>query len=109
MTQNKMTKISCLIIYIFIFYFIPVSFSKPEEKNEPNYKCDPNVHNVQVGEDITLCIHIVSEKKKLAMPIKVDEYSMVSFNHIYNLIKNKEIELIAQIGDTFTSTPTVRS
>ena len=67
------------------------------------------IQYLSVGEDIILCIHIVSEKKKLAMPIKVDEYSMVSFNHIYNLIKNKEIELIAQIGDTLTSTPTVRS
>ena len=41
--------------------------------------------------------------------IKVDEYSMLSFNRIYDSItdKEKEIELIAQIGDTITLMPTV--
>ena len=43
------------------------------------------------------------------MQIKVDEYSMLSFNRIYDSItdKEKEIELIAQIGDTITLMPTV--
>ena len=41
------------------------------------------------------------------MQIKVDEYSMLSFNRISDLILNKEIELIAQIGETITISPTV--
>ena len=46
------------------------------------------------------------------MPIKVDEYSMISFNHIYkisnDILQNKkEIEFIAQIGDVTTINPTV--
>ena len=98
-----MTKIFKMFLYIFLFYYIPLVYSQPNQK----YKCGHIVHNLKVGEVVTLCIHILSENKKLAMQIKVDEYSMLSFNRISDLILNKEIELIAQIGETITISPTV--
>ena len=104
-----MSKLLIFFIYILFFFFIPVTFSQPEDKSEQKYECDPKIHDLKVGEEIILCIHILSLNKKFAMPIKVDEYSMVSFNSIYDLILDTEIELIAQIGDTITSMPTVRN
>ena len=100
-----MTKNFKMFLYVFLFYYIPLVYSQPNQK----YKCRPIVHNLKVGDVVTLCIHILSENKKLAMQIKVDEYSMLSFNRIYDSItdKEKEIELIAQIGDTITLMPTV--
>ena len=99
-----MKKIFKLFLYIFFSYYIPLVYSQPDQK----YKCGPIVHNLKVGDVVTLCIHLLSDNKKLAMQIKVDEYSMMKFNHIYDLIKvNKEVEIIAQIGDTITLMPTV--
>ena len=99
-----MKKIFKLFLYIFFSYYIPLVYSQPDQK----YKCGPIVLNLKVGDVVTLCIHLLSDNKKLAMQIKVDEYSMMKFNYIYDLIKdNKEVEIIAQIGDTITLMPTV--
>ena len=93
---------------IFFLNYIPKILTVPKE----DYKCQPPKHNLNVGDEIILCIHILKENKKLAMPIKVDEYSIVSFNHIfeiYDTLKNKnEVEFIAQIGDSITINPAVR-
>ena len=95
-----------IFIFIFLFNYIPEILSQKEE-----YKCDLPRHDLKVADEIILCIHILKENKKVAMPIKVDEYSMISFNHIfeiYDTLKDKkEIEFIAQIGDVTTINPTV--
>ena len=99
-----MAKFFKLFLYIFLFNYIPLIASQPNKK----YECGrPNSHNLKVGDNVILCIHVLPENKKLAMQIKVDEYSMLSFNRISDLILNKEIELIAQIGETITISPTV--
>ena len=94
-------------ILIFTFLFLQ-TLSSPKE----DYKCGLPGQNLKVGDLVILCIHILKENKKLAMPIKVDEYSMISFNHIfeiYDTLNNKkEIEFIAQIGDATTVNPIVR-
>ena len=93
---------------IFFLNYIPNILTVPKE----DYKCESPKHNLNVGDKVILCIHILKENKKLAMPIKVDEYSIVSFNHIfeiYDTLKNKnEVEFIAQIGDSITINPAVR-
>ena len=86
-----------------------ISFVKTQQTNN-TYECGPKAHNLKVGQDVILCIHILPQNKKLAMPIKVDEYSMLSFNKIHDLIDantEEEIELLAQIGETTTILPTV--
>ena len=103
-----MSIIPNIFTILFFLNYIPKIITVPKE----DYKCEPPKHNLNVGDDVILCIHILKENKKLAMPIKVDEYSIVSFNHIfeiYNTLKNKnEIEFIAQIGDSITINPAVR-
>ena len=106
-TKKEMSILNNIFIFIFLFNYIPEILSQKEE-----YKCALTRHNLKVGEEIILCIHILKENKKVAMPIKVDEYSMISFNHIYkisnDILQNKkEIEFIAQIGDVTTINPTV--
>ena len=97
------------ISFILQFFYL-ISFVKTQQTNN-TYECGPKAHNLKVGDDVILCIHILSQNKKLAMPIKVDEYSMLSFNKIHDLIdvntEEEEIELLAQIGETTTIFPTV--
>ena len=103
--SNKFT----LLLFLYYIKYIITQNS--------DFKCGRILHNLKIGDDVILCIHILSkEPKKFAIPIKIDEYSVVSFNQIYKFIKpennhieenNNPIELIAQIGDKLTIMPTV--
>ena len=97
-----MSKFYNLFIPLFFLNFLPII-------SYQDYKCGETIKNIKVGQDVILCIHILSKNKKLAMRIKVDEYSMVSFNNIYKEISNpaSEIEFVAQIGDIISTMPTV--
>ena len=97
-----MSKFYNLFIPLFFLNFLPII-------SYQDYKCGEPIKNIKVGQDVILCIHILSKNKKLAMRIKVDEYSMVSFNNIYKEISNSasEIEFVAQIGDIISTMPTV--
>ena len=97
-----MSKFYNLFIPLFFLNFLPII-------SYQDYICDEPIKNIKVGQDVILCIHILSKNKKLAMRIKVDEYSMVSFNNIYKEISNpaSEIEFVAQIGDIISTMPTV--
>ena len=98
-----------LFIYIsFIFNYIPFVYSQGPSNPNQKFKCSTTAHDLKVGDEVILCMHIIPDKKKVAIKIKVDEYSMLSFNKIYDLISDKKIELIAQIGDTISKIPTVR-
>ena len=101
-----------ILHYIFTFLFLFNYIPKIIKAQKVEYKCGTSFHNLHVGDEVILCLHILKENKKVAMPIKVDEYSMVSFNHIfeiYDTLNNKnETQFIAQIGDTLTINPTVR-
>ena len=100
-------KMSKNFISFILQFFYLISFVKTQQTSN-TYECGPKAHNLKVGDDVILCIHILSQNKKLAMPIKVDEYSMLSFNKIHDLINpEEEIELLAQIGETTTILPTV--
>ena len=99
---------------LLIISFLSVSI----KAGPPNiYKCfDPTSDKLKVGEDVILCIHIIednkenSEPKKVGIKIKVDEYSVISIDEIYNQygkdFNNNIISFLAQIGETtsvFTS------
>ena len=98
-------------IYIsFIFNYISYVNSQQGHNPLQKYKCTSPNHNLKVGDEVILCIHIIPSDKKAAIKIKVDEYNMLSFNKIYDLIGsgNIKLELVAQIGDIVTKIPTVR-
>ena len=104
-----MKKFFILFIYIsFIFNYIPFVYSQGHSNPNQKFKCSTTAHDLKVGDEVILCMHIIPNNKKVAIKIKVDEYSMLSFNKIYDLISDKKIELIAQIGDTISKIPTVR-
>ena len=104
-----MKKFYILFIYIsFIFNYIPFVYSQGPSNPNQKFKCSTTAHDLKVGDEVILCIHIIQSDKKAAIKIKVDEYSMLSFNKIYDLITGEKIELIAQIGDTISKIPTVR-
>ena len=99
-----------LFIYIsFIFNYISYANSQQVQNPLQKFKCTSPNHNLKVGDEVILCIHIKPSDKKAAIKIKVDEYNMLSFNKIYDLISgNIKLELVAQIGDIVTKIPTVR-
>ena len=104
-----MKKNFILLIYIFfIFNYIPFVYSQESSNPNQKFRCSTTAHDLKVGDEVILCIHIIPDNKKVAIKIKVDQYSMLSFNKIYDLISDKKIELIAQIGDTVSKIPTVR-
>ena len=88
-------------------------------KTQPSndYKCfDPTSDKLKVGEDVILCIHIIEDNKdnsipkKVGIKIKVDEYSVISIDEIYNQygknLNTNMISFLAQIGNitsVFTS------
>jgi hypothetical protein len=103
--------------FILSLFFIFVKSDIPED-----YKCfDPTSEKLKVGEEVILCIHIIRkdfQKEKVGIRIKVDEYSVVSLDGIYdkyneainhhkgNDPNNFNLELLAQIGkitSVFTS------
>ena len=101
------------ILYILSFLILYIKTDPSEE-----FRCVDNISNkLKVGEEVILCIHIITKnnKEKVGIKIKVDEYSVVSVEGIfdkYEEMKYKSIndedtiELLAQIGNTtsvFTS------
>ena len=96
-------------IYI-LFIFNYISYVNSQHGPLQKFKCTSPNHNLKVGDEVILCIHIIPKDRKAAIKIKVDEYNMLSFNKIYDLIgsSNIKLELVAQIGDIVTKIPTVR-
>ena len=95
-----------IILSLFIFYI-------KSENDFNDFKCfEPTSNKLKIGEDIVLCIHLLNFNKeeplnkKIGIRVKVDEYSVISIDGIYqeyyNRIKNdtnSNIELLAQISN----------
>ena len=98
------------ICILFILNYISYVNSQQGQNPLQKFKCTSPNHNLKVGDEVILCIHIIPKDRKAAIKIKVDEYNMLSFNKIYDLIgsDNTKFELVAQIGDIVTKIPTVR-
>jgi hypothetical protein len=104
------------ILYRFIILSFLILYIKTDPSEE--YRCVDNTSDkLKVGENVILCVHIISKKKKekVGIRIKVDEYSVVSIEGILDKYKELKkqfknddfsIELLAQIGNVtsvFTS------
>ena len=96
----------------FFFKFITISFFIIYIRSDvpEDYQCfEPTSEKLKIGEEVILCIHYIigNIKEKMGIRIKVDEYSVVSLEGVYDKYntypKNKEetkdnFELLAQIG-----------
>ena len=99
------------------------------------YKCKPSdtEGEVEIGDEVTLCLHVPELKRKVAFKLKVDEHSVISIENGFNKIalphepqNNKtrllvepdqseqqtnetrtETQILGQIGDVKTKYPTV--
>ena len=99
------------------------------------YKCKPSdtEGEVEIGDEVTLCLHVPELKRKVAFKLKVDEHSVISIENGFNKIalphepqNNKtrllvepdqseqqtnetrtETQILAQIGNVKTKYPTV--
>lgn len=52
------------------------------------YKCKPSdtEGEVEIGDEVTLCLHVEEFKKKVAFKLKVDEHSVISIENGFNKI-----------------------
>jgi hypothetical protein len=99
------------------------------------YKCKPSdtEGEVEIGDEVTLCLHVPELKRKVVFKLKVDEHSVISIEKGFNKIalphesqNNKtrlllepdqseqqtnetrtETQILAQIGNVKTKYPTV--
>lgn len=58
-----------------------------------NYKCKEGdtEKNVEIGNEVILCLHSVNLQKKVAFKLKVDEYSVISIEDGFSkLVKSEE-------------------
>ena len=65
-----------------------------------NYKCKEGdtEKNVEIGNEVILCLHSVNLQKKVAFKLKVDEYSVISIEDGFSkLVKVKKDPQILQI------------
>jgi hypothetical protein len=72
---------------------IPLFSSLISTNDSYNYTCKPTdtKNKVEIGNEVTLCLHAQSLKKKAAFKIKVDDYSVISINEGFSkLIKSIE-------------------
>ena len=70
------------IVLISIFHFI---------KSSNDYKCKTSDINreIEIGDEVTLCLHSIKNKIKIAYKLKVDEYSIFTIQGGYNtFVKN---------------------
>jgi len=106
------------VIFVFSFFILSINcFNFSPE----NFICDHQKIKLKVGDEVVLCIHTIdpntnsssyssqNHKKKFAISIKVDDYSILSVDGINNgnNIENKDLELLAQINEVTSVFTTV--
>ena len=98
-------------ILLIILYFLVFNINC----YSPNdFKCFAESEKVKVGDEVVLCIHLIQSDKKIGIPIKVDEYSVVRVEGVkdeYDDLDNEEkyeYEILAQINDTTSVFTSVR-
>ena len=61
--------------------------------NDNIYKCKSvdTAKNVEIGDEVTLCLHSLNLHKKVAFKLKVDDYTVISIEDGFSkLVKSKE-------------------
>ena len=61
--------------------------------NNNIYKCKSGdtTKNIEIGDEVTLCLHSLNFHKKVAFKLKVDEYTVISIEDGFSrLVKSKE-------------------
>ena len=98
-----------ILLIILYFLIFNINCYSPND-----FKCFAESEKVKVGDEVVLCIHLIQSDKKIGIPIKVDEYSVVRVEGVkdeYDDLDNEEkyeYEILAQINDTTSVFTSVR-
>ena len=79
-----MFKIKSVTFYLILSFILT---------NNDFYKCKTSdtENAVEIGNEVTLCIHTLNSHKKVPFKLKVDEYTIISVKEGFsNIVKNKE-------------------
>jgi hypothetical protein len=81
------------------------------------YKCKPSdtEGEVEIGDEVTLCLHVQEQKKKVAFKLKVDEHTVISIENGFNKIalpnesENSKTRLLVEPDESEQSTNETRT
>ena len=99
---------SSIIILLFLSYI---------SANDKVYKCRPSdtEGEVEIGDEVTLCLHVQEQKKKVAFKLKVDEHTVISIENGFNKIalpnesENSKTRLLVEPDESEQSTNETRT
>ena len=119
----------------FLYANIILLFLSFISANDITYKCRPSdtEGEVEIGDEVILCLQVPDLKKKVAFKLKVDEHTVISIENGFNKIAlpnesensktrllvepdeseqstnetRKETQILGQIGNVITKYPTV--
>ena len=102
-----------ILLIILYFLIFNINCYSPND-----FKCFAESEKVKVGDEVVLCIHLIQSDKKIGIPIKVDEYSVVRVEGVKDEYddfekdpdnnEKYEYEILAQINDTTSVFTSVR-
>ena len=79
---------------MFAQFFLLILFFQYINSSEDDFKCRTSDINktIEIGDEVTLCLHSKELGKKIAYKIKVDEYTIVTINEGFKHLKPEEQE-----------------
>ena len=79
---------------MFAQIFLLILFFQYINSSEDDFKCRTSDINktIEIGDEVTLCLHSKELGKKIAYKIKVDEYTIVAINEGFKNLKPEEQE-----------------
>ena len=79
---------------MFAQFFLLILFFQYINSSEDDFKCRTSDINktIEIGDEVTLCLHSKELGKKIAYKIKADEYTIVTINEGFKHLKPEEQE-----------------
>ena len=77
---------------MFAQFFLLILFFQYINSSEDDFKCRTSDINktIEIGDEVTLCLHSKELGKKIAYKIKVDEYTIVTINEGFKNLKPED-------------------
>ena len=76
-------------MYIPLIFLLLISSFNFISSSAEEYKCKNEDINreIEIGDEVTICLHSKEKKKKIAYKLKVDKYSIITIEGGYNAFK----------------------
>jgi hypothetical protein len=79
-------------MFISLFLLINIFLIKNSSQDDFNCKKSDIDREIEIGDEVTLCIHSKEKKIKIASKLKVDEYSIVTIDGGFNNLAKEDTQ-----------------